>query len=190
MHLLCELCAFEVRTIRVKKGDMMGNHSLLIVDDEKNIIKSLARSLLQDEYSIIGALSGNEGLAKLKEHEVHLVISDQRMPGMTGLEFLKKVKVAYPWILTIMLTAHDDFDVPIEAINEAGVYKFILKPWNDNYLRLTIKRALESRQLIMERDALLQQVKNTEIVLKELEKRHPGITKVERDEHGTTVLKL
>ena len=168
----------------------MNQHTILIVDDEEKIVKSLTRILIDDGYTILGALSGEEGLSKLKNHEVELVISDQKMPGMSGLEFLKKVQLDYPHILTIMLTAHGDLETAMEAINEAGVYKFILKPWNEADLRLTIKRALELREVVMERDSLMDQVKKQEAMLGELERKHPGITKVDRDEHGTPILKL
>ena len=168
----------------------MNQHTILIVDDEEKIVKSLTRILIDDGYTILGALSGEEGLSKLKNHEVELVISDQKMPGMSGLEFLKKVQLDYPHILTIMLTAHGDLETAMEAINEAGVYKFILKPWNEADLRLTIKRALELREVVMERDSLLDEVKKQDATLRELENKHPGITKVERDEHGRPILKL
>jgi two-component system, probable response regulator PhcQ len=168
----------------------MKNGTILIVDDEEKIVKSLTRILIDDGYTIFGALSGEEGLQKLKRYGVDVVISDQRMPGMQGVEFLKKVQMDYPDILTIMLTAYGDVDTAMEAINKAGVYKFILKPWNEDDLRLTIQRAVELRQLVMERDSLSAQVKKQEAALRELERKHPGITKVERDEHGIPVLKL
>jgi len=168
----------------------MNQQTILIVDDEENIVKSLSRNLMDDGYTILGALSGEEGLRKLKINEIDLVISDQRMPGMSGIEFLKKVQLDYPHILTIMLTAYGDIETAMEAINEAGVHKFILKPWNDNELRLTIRRALELRQLVVERDSLMDQVKKQEARFNELERKHPGITKVDRDGHGTPILKL
>lgn len=168
----------------------MNKDTILIVDDEEKIIKSITRTLIDEGYIILGALSGEEGLSKLKNHEVDLVISDYKMPGMDGLEFLKAVRIDYSHTLTIMLTAYGDIDTAIKAINEVGVYKFILKPWNEEDLRITIKRALELRQLTMERDTLLERVKAQSIILKELERKYPGITEVERDEHGRAILKL
>jgi len=168
----------------------MKKDTILIVDDEESILKSITRTLVDENYRILTAQSGEEALSKLKNHDVHLVISDQRMPGMTGLELLKKVKIDYPQTLTIILTAYADIEVAINAINEAGVYKFIPKPWNEADLRVTIKRALELRQLVMERDSLLQQLKTQEAIFNELERKYPGITKVERDKNGTPVLEL
>ena len=83
-----------------------------------------------------------------------------------------------------MLTIHADINIAIKAINEAGIYKFILKPWDDTDFRITIKRALESLQVIKERDLLMEKVKTHEAILRGLEKKYPGITKIERDENG------
>lgn len=168
----------------------MKKSTILIVDDEISIVKSLTRSLMDDNYSILTALSGEEALLKLKNNEIDLVITDQRMPGMSGLEFLKKVQLEYPETLTIMLTAYGDIETAIEAINEAGVYKFILKPWNEAELRLTVQRALELRWLIMEKNVLQQKLKRQEAIFKKLEKKYPGITKVTRDEDGEVVIEL
>lgn len=167
----------------------MDEKTILVVDDEQSILNSITRTLMDDGYRILTALGGEEGLTKLKDHEVDLVISDYKMPGMSGLEFLRQVQIDYPDILTIMLTAHGDIETAMEAINEAGVYKFILKPWNEDELRVTVRRALELRQLILEKHSLLHQVKRQDAILSELEKRHPGITKLERDKNGYILLK-
>ncbi len=120
----------------------------------------------------------------LKKHNVQLVISDQIMPEMTGLDFLKRVKVEYPEILTIMLTVHAEIGIAIDAINKAGVYKFILKPWDNTDFEITIRRALESLELVLERDKLLKQIQIRDTILNDLENEHPGISKIERDEDG------
>jgi YesN/AraC family two-component response regulator len=166
----------------------MKKHTILIVDDEEMILKSIFRVLRNDNYQILTAQSGEEGLAVLKQYDVHLVISDQKMPGMNGLDFLKRVKSDYPQILTIMLTGQAELEIAMDAINEAGVYKFILKPWNDHDLKFTVRRALEALELICERDSLLQQVKVQDAFLQDLEKEFPGISKVERDEDGYIII--
>ncbi len=165
----------------------MKKYTTLIVDDEELVIKSITRVLRNENCKIITAQSGEEGLAVLKDCEVQLVISDQKMPGMNGLEFLKRVKIDYPQILTIMLTGHAEIEIAMDEINEAGVYKFILKPWNDNDLKVTVRRALEALELVRERDSLLQQVKTHNAILQDLEKQYPGIGKVERDEEGYVI---
>lgn len=162
----------------------MKRQTILVVDDEKMILKAIKRVLRNENYNILTAESGDQGLLLLKDYDVQLVISDYNMPGMNGLEFLQNVKRDHHQILTIMLTGQMEIEIAMKAINEAGVYKFILKPWEDADLIITIRRALESLELILERKSLLQQIKTRDVILQNLEKEHPGITKVERDENG------
>ena len=154
----------------------MEENTVLIVDDEELVLDITSRALELDGYTLLTAKNAQEGLDILDRHAVHLVISDQKMPGMSGLEFLKAVKAKKPDITTIMLTAYADADVAVEAINEAGVYKFVLKPWDTSELRITVKRALELRLLMMERDVLVKRLKEQEKVLKKIEKKYPGAT--------------
>ena len=162
----------------------MKKYTILVVDDEKLILNSIKRVLRNENYHLLTAQSGNEGLMLLKEHDVQLVISDQTMPEMNGLDFLSRIKDEYPKILTIMLTGNAEIGVAIDAINEAGVYKFILKPWENTDLKITIRRALESLELVLERDKLLEQIQVRDTILKDLENEHPGISEIERDENG------
>ena len=159
-----------------------------MVDDEPHVLKSFERALRKESYTLMTAQGGEEGLKLLEAREVSLVISDYNMPQMNGLEFLKRVKTLYPHILTIMLTGQAEMEIAVQAINEAGVYKFIQKPWEDADLKITILRALESIDLATERDRLRQKIKSRDIILNELEKNHPGITKVQRDEDGCLIL--
>jgi response regulator RpfG family c-di-GMP phosphodiesterase len=125
----------------------MKRYTILAVDDSQQILDSIKHILRNEKYNLLTARSGIEGLKLLKKHNVQLVISDHKMPGMTGVEFLQQVKVLYPEIITIMLTGHDETEIAIDAINEAGVNKFILKPWENVILKTTIRRALESLDL-------------------------------------------
>jgi len=166
----------------------MTQRTVLIVDDEEMILKAIERTLRNENYAIFSATSGEEGLKLLEMREFDLVVSDQHMPGMDGVTFLQKVKVEQPQTLTIMLTGAKEIDVAMQAINDAGVYKFIMKPWDDNDLKVTIRRALESLDLLRERNALRERVKARDTVLKNLEKEHPGITQVEKDAEGYLIL--
>ena len=130
------------------------------------------------------ARNGKEGIEKLKQKNVDMIISDYQMPGMDGLQFLEKVKDLYPDILTIMMTGMEDVKVAMKAINDAGVYKFLLKPCGSELLRITVKRAVETMDLMRERDALLEKVKARDALLNRLENEHPGITDVKRDRDG------
>jgi len=167
----------------------MTRHAILMVDDETHVLKAFQRALRKEPYTLMTAAGGEDALKLLEARDVSLVISDYNMPQMNGLEFLKSVKALYPHILAIMLTGQAEIEIAVQAINEAGVYKFIQKPWDDADLKITILRALESIDLATERDRLLQKVKSRDTILKELEKKHPGITRVDRDEDGYMILK-
>ncbi|MCD6200160.1 MAG: response regulator [Deltaproteobacteria bacterium] len=134
------------------------NHTILCVDDEENILSSLKRLLRKEGYRLLTAPSGAEGLKLLEENSVHLVISDQRMPRMDGTQFLAKVKEGYPDAIRIILTGYTDVDSITESINKGHVYKFLLKPWNDQSLKLEIKQALEQYDLIQTNKTLHEKV--------------------------------
>ncbi len=163
---------------------MIKKYTILVVDDEELFIEYIQRVISDENYNVITAASAQEGLDILEKQQVSMVISEYEIPLMNGLEFLEKVRIIYPNILTIMVTEHADIDLAIKAINEAGVYKFLLKPLDDIDFKNMIKKTLESLQVIKERDVLIRKVKTHESTLKDLEKRYPGITKVERDEDG------
>jgi response regulator RpfG family c-di-GMP phosphodiesterase len=133
-------------------------YTLLCVDDEKNILNALKRLLRKENFRLLTGNSGDEGLEILAANEVHVVLSDQRMPGMNGTEFLKEVKALYPDILRIILTGYTDVDSISEAINEGHIYKFFLKPWNDQNLKLEIRQAMEQYSLMQDNKRLHDQV--------------------------------
>ena len=129
-------------------------YRVLLVDDEPGVVKALTRIFRQENYEIVTANNGAEALECLKEAPVQVVISDYMMPGMSGADLLKKIKAIYPETIRIMLTGHADTSAVMGAINEGAVYKFILKPWNDDDLRLTVALALEQYDLIRKNKAL------------------------------------
>ena len=117
---------------------------ILCVDDERNVLKALERFFLDDEYEIITALSGQEGLELMGSvGPVQVVISDYRMPGMNGVDFLREVCRCWPDTVRIVLSGYADTAAVISAINEGEIYKFIPKPWNDDELKVTLINALE-----------------------------------------------
>ncbi|BBO82911.1 hypothetical protein DSCO28_34770 [Desulfosarcina ovata subsp. sediminis] len=143
-------------------------HTVLCVDDEPNILNALKRLLRKEEYRLLTGNSGREGLEILSANEVHIVISDQRMPEMNGTEFLKEVRAGYPNILRIILTGYTDVDTITEAINEGHIYKFFLKPWNDQNLKLEIRQALEQYDLIQANKRLNEQLYEQNEALKKM----------------------
>lgn len=114
---------------------------ILFVDDEQNVLHAVERMLLDEDYVIATASSGKEGLDFLEKNEVHVVVSDYRMPEMTGVEFLRIVARKWPDTVRIVLSGYSDTAAVVGAINEGGIYKYLSKPWNDDELRITIANA-------------------------------------------------
>ncbi|MEN8257403.1 MAG: response regulator [Thermodesulfobacteriota bacterium] len=135
---------------------------ILCVDDESNVLKALRRLFMDEDYDIIAATSGEEGLEKLDDNPgIQLVISDYRMPGMNGVDFLKKVFERRPDTIRIVLSGYADTAAIVSAINEGKIYKFIPKPWNDDELRVTIAKALELFFLQKENFSLTKDLQNS-----------------------------
>jgi len=137
---------------------MSDSHAVLCVDDEQNILNALKRLLRKEDFHLLTATSGSEGLAVLAEHPVQLVICDQRMAEMSGTEFLARVNDLYPDVIRITLSGYTEVDTIMESINKGHIYKFLLKPWNDQNLKLEIRQALEQYDLIQANRALNQKV--------------------------------
>ena len=116
--------------------------TLLLVDDEENILSSLRRVLRNEPYQVLTANSGEAALALLELHSIDLVISDARMPGMSGATLLAEVQRSWPDCLRVLLTGYADITTTIKAINEGQIYRYISKPWDDHELRSVIRQAL------------------------------------------------
>ncbi len=143
-------------------------YRLLFVDDEANVLSALRRIFRRENYSIDSAMSGAEALQLLKEHSYQLIISDHRMPQMSGTELLKQVKNLYPETIRIMLTGYADTGAVMGAVNDGAVYKFILKPWNDDDLRITVSLALEQYDLLQKNRRLKLENKEKSKEIKKL----------------------
>lgn len=138
------------------------SRTILLVDDEVNIVSALKRILRRDGYTILTANGGEEGLALLAEHEeVGVIISDQRMPHMTGVEFLRKVKTLYPKTLRIVLSGYTELESITSAINEGAIYKFLTKPWDDDLLRNNIREAFQYHEMERENLRLTREIQST-----------------------------
>jgi len=146
----------------------MNVHTLLFVDDEENILNSLKRLFRREGYNILTAKNATEALKLLEDNPVSLILSDQRMPGMSGVEFLKQVKEKYPDIIRMILTGYADINAAVEAINQGEVYRFITKPWNEEDLKATIHSALKHYELIVENRRLQQMIMRQNQELKKL----------------------
>jgi DNA-binding NtrC family response regulator len=162
---------------------------ILLVDDENHVLSSLERALFDEPYEIMTAESGERGLELLAERPgIKVIISDERMPGMGGAEFLACVKETFPQIIRIMLTGHASLESTMKAVNRGEIYRFFTKPWDDADLVLALRSAVEKFDLEEENRRLLKTVKRQSGELRELENRFPGITAKGKDASGSYLL--
>jgi len=138
--------AFELllrarRKLEFVPNSVLAERTLLLVDDEPNILAALQRLLRRQGYTLLTAGSGREGLEQLANHEVGVVVSDGRMPGMGGAEFLSRVKKMHPDSVRILLSGHTDLDAATDAVNQGELFKIMTKPWNDEALLETVRDA-------------------------------------------------
>jgi signal transduction histidine kinase len=143
---------------------MKRRHTILVVDDEPDVVQSV-QDLLRLEYRVIGTTRARDGLKILQEQEVHIVMTDQRMPEMTGVEFLSQLRGEYPDAIRLLFTGYADIKAVVDAINQGNVYRYITKPWDPDELQAVIRQAGEQFDLLIERRRLLAelQVKNREL---------------------------
>ncbi|MEZ4409197.1 MAG: response regulator [Polyangiales bacterium] len=127
--------------------------TILVVDDEIDVIESI-KDLLRLEFEVVGAESADAGLAVLASRPVAVVMSDQRMPGTTGVEFLSRVKERYPDATRLLFTGFADLRAVIGAINEGSVYRYVAKPWDPDDLTSVLRDAVRRHELLTERDRL------------------------------------
>jgi len=167
---------------------MLKTHTILIVDDEEEIRRSLERVFKKDGYEVRKADGPLKALEILKSQPVAVVISDYEMPEMDGLTFLKRTKQSFPDAVRIILTGKGDMKALVAAINEGEVYRFVLKPWDNDELRVTVRRAIEQQELLAENRRLAQTVREQREEIRELEHANPGITKIKKTSDGTIII--
>jgi len=127
---------------------------VLLVDDEPSVLSALRRLLRPARYHVVTAESGAAALSLLATTNVDLIISDMRMPYMSGAELLAHSRALYPDTMRILLTGYSEIESVVRAINEGGVYRYLSKPWDDQDLLLTVAQALEQRRLVKETERL------------------------------------
>lgn len=142
--------------------------TLLLVDDDEDIGAALTRLLRQDGYTILRATSGQEGLELLARHEVSVIVSDQRMPGMTGVEFLSRAKELYPKTVRIILSGYADLNSVTDAINRGAIYKFLTKPWSNETLCANVLEAFQHYELLQKRSHLALEIQEANTTLASL----------------------
>jgi response regulator RpfG family c-di-GMP phosphodiesterase len=176
--------------------------NLLIVDDEPNVLNALRRMCQNNailpaipDPSITTFTSPMQAVKYVSEHRVDLVISDYRMPDMDGAAFLTRVKELQPDTARIILSACTDMDGIVRAINHAGIFRFVSKPWSDHDLKVVILEVLAHRKLLIENRRLADEVRSQrgvisrqQLELERLEMESPGITQVHWTDDGGVML--
>jgi DNA-binding NtrC family response regulator len=163
---------------------------VLLVDDETSLLQGLSRALRKEPFEVVTTASAAEAIELLARVPIDVVVSDQDMPGMSGTDFLAEVHARHPATVRFMLTGKPTLDVAVAAINKGAISRFFTKPCDAVDLAYTIRQALAHKTLMQKSGELLRAARNQSNVLESLERRHPGITKVEKDTQGSVVLDL
>lgn len=116
---------------------------ILYVDDEENNLISF-KATFRIKYKVFTAISGDEAMKVLEQNNIEIIVTDQRMPNMTGVEFLEKVLVKYPDTMRILLTGYTDMAAVVDAINKGKIFHYLTKPWDETELEMTLNRAHEA----------------------------------------------
>jgi len=163
---------------------------IFLVDDDAHILDSIERVLYCDDYEITKFTNPVEALEIISklDGEIDLVISDNKMPQIKGIDFLISIRKKHPDIIRIMLTGESDLQDAQSAINDGKVYRFLIKPVDPYELELIVKRALAHKDLWLNNKKLLDKIKAQEQTIASLEKNYPGISKVEKEDDGAITI--
>jgi len=169
--------------------------TIVIVDDEVNVVRALERSLGRRGWQVESFTDPRAALKRLQTVPVDLVLSDYRMPQLDGVQLLSAVRAAQSEAMRLILSAHTDREALLGAINEAAIFRFLSKPWNDYELLTAIDQALAYRAVLVENRCLADEVRRQREhltrqrqVLERLERLHPGITRVSWGADGAVLL--
>jgi signal transduction histidine kinase len=139
-------------------------HCLLVVDDEADLVHSV-QDLLRFDYRVLGATRAVDGLKIMEKEQVHIVMTDQRMPEMTGVEFLKRLRESHPEVIRLLFTAYADIKAVTDAINQGSVYRYITKPFEPQELQAVLRQAVERYELAADRKKLLAELQEKNLQL-------------------------
>jgi DNA-binding NtrC family response regulator len=172
---------------------MLGN--VLLVDDDGGVLRAIARLLRRGGYHVTPFLDATTALNSCNDNHYDVVISDYRMPGMNGVEFLNALREARPGIIRVILSGEADREAVLASINESAVFRFLTKPWDNEVLFKTVADAVAQRNANREADNALdyQRMRKDRVyrrakLLDELEKESPGITEVNWSDNNTIVI--
>lgn len=161
--------------------------TVLLVDDDVRVTEALVRALRNEPWQFVTAASGTDALAILESTPVDVIVSDERMPGMAGSEFLAHARNRWPATVRIILSGQASLDAAVRAINEGEVFRFLLKPAHPVDLRMTIQQAIRQKRMTELCRRLLADHRRQARLLDDVEAANPGITDVEFDDSGAVV---
>jgi two-component system, probable response regulator PhcQ len=156
------------------------HHTILIVDDEPEILDGLRRTLRDESYRILTTISA-DALRRMEQGGVDLLLTDLDMPEMSGLELVSRVRSSFPDIVRMLLTGHASLDSAMQAINDGEVHRYLTKPWSKGELRETIRQALDRLDELRRAADATRRALVREHLLAELEREYPEITDVTLD---------
>ena len=152
-------------------------HTLLVVDDELDVCDSV-HDLLRREFKVLRARSAEEGLKLMRENEVHIIMTDQRMPKVTGVELLRSIRAGHPQAIRMLFTGYADIDSVIAAINQGHIFKFLKKPWQPDELEQAVREAAAEYDRLVD---VAEMLENLRLELQHLRERITALEKeVER----------
>jgi response regulator RpfG family c-di-GMP phosphodiesterase len=133
-------------------------HTLLVVDDEPDVCDSV-HDLLRREFRVLKARSAEEGFKLMQDNEVHIIMTDQRMPQITGVELLTKVKARYPFAIRMLFTGYTDLESVIAAVNQGHIYRFLKKPWEPEELEAAVRDAASAYERLVAKEEELARLR-------------------------------
>lgn len=164
-------------------------HTVLVVDDESEVVETLKRNLRSEPFAVVGTTSPKEALALVDAGGIDLVIADIDMPEMDGLSLVARIQRSHPEVIRILLTGDASLESAMTAINEGEVHRYLTKPWNTAELREVVRSAFDRLTELRRASRALREVTAREALLLELEREHPGVRRVARED-GAYVIDL
>lgn len=161
---------------------------ILIVDDDSSVLEVLRDAFSKEPYEVLCSGSATEAAEIMSMKPIDVVISDDQMPGLTGTEFLTQVRKKYPNTIRIILTGHANLETAINSINEAEIHRFFTKPCNLLDLVVTVRLAIQNKELKEEVQRLNEVTTRQSIIIEEMEKLYPGISRVKRNAQGDVLV--
>jgi DNA-binding NtrC family response regulator len=163
--------------------------SVLFVDDEPNVLEALYRLLIDEPYDVRVCEDPVQAVEEVRKNPPTVVVADFYMPELNGPGMLHQVREIDDRIVRVILTGKPDVTAVLDAVSEGAVYRFILKPWDEDELKVTLHQAFDYYRLVCERNELQRQLDRERHTIAQLEKSNPGISKLPaKDESGAFVL--